>query len=1005
MAASPELQRKIEVLYRSALEVDPPKRASFLDRACAGDDLLRQGIEALLSAPSEASAAIAPPSVNDGSEPKSDTGAIVGQTIAHYKILSFLGRGAMGEVYFAKDTKLGRNVALKVLLPELTLDSGRLDRFKQEARAASSLNHPNIVTIFEIGQAESLHYIVTEFIDGMTLRRYLSEHQIGIREMLDVATQIAGALSAAHAFGVVHRDIKPENIMRRKDGYVKVLDFGLAKLVPTQHQEVDESTQSTALNIDTDPGSIIGTVAYMSPEQLRGLKVDGRADVWSLGVVMYEMIAGRLPFGTDSKSDTIAAILREEVPLSTRYSEVPVDLQRIITKCLRKDREERYQSVNNLLIDLRDFKEDLELEARVHRGTRRSFQTEIVSDRALDDAISEAKTERIDTNKVRQERPTSGVEYFFSEIKHHPIGLTTAVALGLLIVVSIGLWFGFLRPSRKAARTANGPPQLSELITTSNVKEAAISPDGKYIAMVVEDAGKQNIRIRQSGSASESSLVSGNSEYRGLTFSPDGYSVYYLAKEDKEPALYQVSVLGGAPRKLIDDVITPVSPSPDGAQLSFVRRKGDRTLLMIAMADSGAERELATMKGESEFGTFVTINDGPAWSPDGKVIACSSMTTGDPFQMNIVSVLVADGSISPIGSMHWFLIGQLAWLGDGSGLIMEAQVKRPPLSTPQVWSVSYPGGETRTLTNDASYYNGISVTADSSTLITTRSLTTSEVWLVTGSPNEQPQEMPASKNKGMSGLTWTAEGQIIYSSPESGTPEIWTMNADGSNPRELTFDRHTNVEPAVCQYGSGDVVLASYGTGQSHIWRMNRNGGNIKQLTSGRYEDWPDCSTDGRWVIYHSEESGGVDRLWKIPVEGGQPVALTEQPGRHPVFSPDGRMIACFLRTAESVWRLAILPAEGGAPLSGFDIPASVADQWYGPRWTADGQAITYVQTIGGISNIRIQPLSGGASRQFTNFSEERIFAFAWSPDGRKLACARGSNTKSIVLIKNVGNN
>lgn len=922
-----------------------------------------------------------------------------GTLLGSYEIKHRLGAGGMGEVYFARDTRLGRFVALKLLLPELTTNVDRLRRFKQEARTTSALNHPNIVTIFEVGETDSLHYLVTEFIDGVTLRRYLSEKTMNLREVLDIAIEATKALEAAQAEGIVHRDIKPENIMRRTDGIVKVLDFGLAKLLSTPDGLSGDENLPTALDIMTDPGSIVGTVTYMAPEQLRGM-VDGRSDIWSLGVVIYEMIAGRPPFRGASKSDMIAAILREEPQMLTEFgSDAPVDLHDIISRMLRKDPAERYQSAKELLNDLRELKRELDLGLKLGRehlpsgGMSKSAATASVA--------SEAKTERVQTSKIPSPRRTSGVDYLLSEVKRHRVGaIILGVSIAVVVLIGVVWYVATQRQPPGSSLPVAGAPQVSEIVTTSNVREAGISPDGKFIATVSEDSGRQSIRIQQPANAGQSQvLATGDNSYRGLVFSRDGYSIYYLAQKDQNPvSLYQVPVLGGAqPRKLIDDLKTPIALSPDGAHLAFVRGNESGTSLVIANADGTGVRELVHTSGQTVFGTLDN-NNGPAWSPDAKVIACPMVSNGEPLQMSVTAVQVADGSMKRIGSQHWYLIGQMGWLSDGRGLIMTAQEKMPPASTSQIWTLSYPGGEPRRLTNDLSYYRGISVTADSTTLLTTRSTQDSNMWIVSGFPETQVTAVAASKNKGWGGLAWTADGKIVYASSEAGTAEIWSMDADGNNSRQLTFDKRTNVEPAV-PHSRGDlIVFASYGTGQAHIWRMDGAGGNLRQLTNGSYEDWPDSSPDGQWVVYQSDDAG-KERIWKISIEGGKPAMLIDKRARHPIVSPDGKWIACYLMEGEK-WRLAILPFSGGQPVKTFEVPAGVAEQWHGPRWTADSQAVTYLVTRGGLSNIWLQAISTGPARQLTNFSEGQIFAFAWSTNDKRLSCVRGTITRTVILMK-----
>jgi Serine/threonine protein kinase len=918
-----------------------------------------------------------------------------GSRLGPYEIRHWIGAGGMGEVYYARDTRLGRYVGLKILLPELTANEERLRRFEQEARATSALNHPNILTIFEIGHEKDVHFISTEFVEGVTLRLRMAEEELTLSTTLDIAIQIAAALSAAHASGIVHRDIKPENVMLRSDGYVKVLDFGLAKLMPSHDERLADPSLSTALNLNTDPSAIVGTVNYMSPEQLRGMKVDGRADIWSLGVVLYEMIARCSPFARLTKSDVIASILREEPPLLATYSNIPTELQRIVAKALRKEREERYQLAKDLMIDLKEVRQDLELDSK--QGRTRSSDARHTAEWPAE--TDSQKTLAL-TRKIETAKPTSGVQYFFEEIRHHRMGATILMVVLLLsLVVGLAVWLGGRGSSSKPNTFA--VPNVIEVNTTSNVREVAISPDGKYIAIVAEDAGKQSIKIQQPYDASESPAIVEGAEYRGVVFSRDGYSVYYLARDEKGSALYQVSTLGGAARKLLSSVDTPIALSPDGRDLAFVRRDKEGTVLIAARADGSSERKVAFPPDQFDFSTL-QINSGPAWSPDGKVIVCPIKSKGDPMYMEVVAARVDDGSVKTIGSRRFFLIGQLGWVPDGSGLVMAAQEKPPPQSTAQIWFINYPEGEARTVTKDADYYQGMSLTADANSLITTRTRQSSKIWIASISPSKNVEELPASKNKGSGGLVWTPEGGLVYASNETGSMEIWTTKVNGSDAKQLTFDNHTCVEPAISQRDHKFIVFASYVSGKPHIWRIDKNGNDPRQLTSGLYEDWPDVSPDGKWVIYHASDTAG-DRIWKISIEGGSPSLLSDKAARHPVFSPDGNLIACYLREEGAAWELAVLPVAGGQPVKTFSIPATVADQWVGPRWTTDSKAITYVLTKGGISNIWNQPISGEAATQRTNFDQDQIFAFTWSPDGKNLALVRGVNAKSVILMKGLG--
>ncbi|HEY8228669.1 MAG TPA: protein kinase [Pyrinomonadaceae bacterium] len=367
---TPERYRKVGEIYHAALGVDADKRAAFLESACAADAELRREVESLINSHEQAEDFIDAPALTVAVEllaaEKPDT--LIGQTIARYRVLSLAGVGGMGRVYVAEDTALGRRVALKLLPEYLTHDRNQVQRFHQEARAASALNHPNILTVYEVGEISGAKFIATEYVDGQTLRVRMLLGELDLREAVDIAKQVAAALVAAHAIGIVHRDIKPENVMLRADGYAKVLDFGLAKLTQNLPELSPAAESKTVLK--TTPGMVMGTVAYMSPEQARGKEVDGRTDIWSLGVVLYEMLTGSVPFTGETSSDVLAAILKAEPPPLAQYTETPEELQRIAHKCLEKNRAERYQTAKDLLIDLRRLKHRLEVGAEVGRSKK-----------------------------------------------------------------------------------------------------------------------------------------------------------------------------------------------------------------------------------------------------------------------------------------------------------------------------------------------------------------------------------------------------------------------------------------------------------------------------------------------------------------------------------------------------------------------------------------------------------------------------------------------------------
>ena len=482
---TPERWLQLKQIFQSALERKPAERSAFLSQACAGDAALRSEVESLISSHDQAGDSIEAMAAEAATEMLADDRKIVGKQIGHYQVLGHIGRGGMGEVFLAQDMSLSRKVALKLLRTDFTRNEGRLRRFRQEAQAASALNHPNILTIHEIGHEGSLHFMATEYVEGETLRQHIARARLTLGQTLDVAVQVASALAAAHQAGIIHRDIKPENIMLRTDGYVKVLDFGLAKL---GEQKPIDTVAPTLPKVETEPGVVMGTVSYMSPEQARGVAVDARTDIWSLGVVLYEMAAGRQPFEGDTASDVMSLILQKEpLPLTHSLPEVPGELERIVRKALRKDKDERYQTIKDLVIDLRNLRKELELEAEMERSMPP------MSARATSSGQSAAATAHY----------PSSAEYIVTEIKQHKRGTAIFILATLIIAIAIFASFHFLN-SKKTINSlavlpfvnATADPNteyLSDGITESLINNLSRLPHIKIMSRssVVRYKGKE----------------------------------------------------------------------------------------------------------------------------------------------------------------------------------------------------------------------------------------------------------------------------------------------------------------------------------------------------------------------------------------------------------------------------------------------------------------------------------------------------------------------------------
>ena len=1007
---TPERWQQIDHLFHSVLACPPGDRAKFLEQACRGDNFLRSEVESLVDSHEQSDSFIDRPAEDlaAGLLNESRNRLRPGQVLGHYTIAALLGAGGMGEVYLARDEKLGRQVAIKLLPSEFTNHQDRVRRFELEARAASGLNHPNIVTIYEIGQSDSSHFIATEFIDGQTLRQQMAESTgsstMDVGQVVDIAIQVGSALAAAHSAGIIHRDIKPENTMLRGDGLVKVLDFGLAKLAQEHTAEI-VGTPAPLSMVNTNPGVVMGTVRYMSPEQARALEVDSRTDIWSLGVVIYELITRRAPFTGETPNETILAILGKEPPLPiSRFSEVPEELERIVAKALSKDRDKRYQLAGDLVSDLKRLKRDIETEERLVRASSPRHRIRKAGPVNQTELVATAHASAAPTVRLDAPISTASNKYLARS------SISKRAAAIVVAVLVIGGGFGLYKLVRRN-RSAAAPPipfqaiELLRLTNSGRVNDSAISPDGKYVAYVVENGGKQSIWVRQVASSNNFQIVApSDTQFYGGTFSQDSNELYYIAKERNNSigVLYRVPALGGVPVKLINDVDGPITLSPDEKQLAFVRGSstGERAL-MLANADGSDERKLASRMGYEAF-SF----GGPAWSPDGKSINCGAAYTDDKGRyLTVVEVNIGDGSLRPLTSQRWKAIGRISWLQDRKGMVFTAAALGAG-STSQLWYMEYPSGQAHRISRDLQDYHGATLTSDAKTLVTKQTQTLSSLWIAPNNDADQATEILSYKEDSDYGysyyyrtrFSWMPDGQIIYTSLINGIPGLWIMSATGSGNRQLTNDTEESTFASVTP-DSRYIVFLSDRAGFSNVWRMDLDGSNQKQLTKGEDESWAWNSPDSRWVVYHSGKQGRRT-LWRVSIDGGQPEQLTDYPSVGPVVSPDGNWIASYYRLeTKAPWRLGIIPFNGGPPVKSFEVPQGVLFQSL-VRWTPDGSALAYIVNRDGVSNIWIQPMDGGPSRQLTNFKSDQMFWFEWSADGRQLGVSRGAITSDVVMIR-----
>lgn len=909
-----------------------------------------------------------------------------GTRLGRYEIRSRIGAGGMGEVYLAEDTSLRRFVAIKILTEDYTQNEQRLLRFEREAYAASSLNHPNILTIFEIGTEGDLHFIVTEHVDGNSLRQHMRSRQVELLGVLEIAIQVASALDAAHQHGIIHRDIKPENIMLRPDGFLKVLDFGVAKLAVEPEPEPADTEAPTQLLLKTEPGQVMGTINYMSPEQLRGHEVDARTDIFSLGVILYEMLAGRRPFSGNTKSDVLAAVLMVEPrPLAEDLPEFPAELNRIVSKALKKDRELRYQTAKEMLIDLKSFRQELELDVRAGRSVP------LVPVGTLSGASTGEWADQSTTARQPEGMHTIS-ELFINEVKSHPTRTTVTLAITalLLAVGAIGL---FKLVNRAQRQESFQNMRLTKVTFAGNVAESqlSISPDGNYVAYVTQESGRQSLWVRQIATSSDVQLVAPREvTYDGLTFSPDGQYVYYVMVETKElGVLYKIATLGGASRKLIERVDGPITVSPDGARLAFVRETNQ---LMIANSDGVAVHTLSNAGPEFGYGF-------PAWSPNGQVIVCVRNSWADNSR-GLVEIGVNDGRQKPIGNNNWLNLPGISWIPDGSGLVLTGRDLETKLL--QVWLMSYPDGQMRRITNDLNRYVGVSITANGETLASVQSDHLSNIWAIATDDLRSARRLTFESGKydGYIGLTWTPDGRIVYNSRTLGTWDLWIVNEDGTNNRQLTFNSRNNLTPSATADGRY-LVFVSDRSGKDEIWRMDLDGANPKQLTyTNGTVGRPNCSPDGKWIVFQITDEHKTT-IWKVSIDGGSPVELTAEHSGRPVVSPDGKTLLCEYGEVrpDSPLKLAIVPIEGGQPKRILDLPLVVKSPVY--RWTADSNGLVYIDSTNRVYNLWSQSFDRSPPTQLTDFSSDQIFRFDLTPDGKKIALSRGHEGSDVVLITN----